>query len=50
MHALLVKRADRLQGCTDISPEEAELGSIADAVVANEEQRWLEGKAPGGKG
>jgi hypothetical protein len=50
MHALLVKRADLLAGLTKGSAEEAELGSIADALVAYEEIRWPEGKAPGGKG
>ncbi|HWE19946.1 MAG TPA: hypothetical protein VG758_22655 [Hyphomicrobiaceae bacterium] len=34
MHALLIRRADQLQGCTEGSAEEAELGSIADALTA----------------
>ena len=49
MHALLIKRADELEGCAG-SPEAAELAAIADAVEAYEEQRWPEGRVPGGKG
>lgn len=50
MHALLVLRADKIAGCNEGSPEEAELASIADAVKADESKRWPNGKAPGGKG
>jgi hypothetical protein len=50
MHALLVKRADELEGFLEGSAEEVEFASIADAVVAYEQIRWPEGKAPGGKG
>ena len=50
MHALLVKRADELMGCTEGSPGEAELAAIADAIDAYEEQRWPLGKVEGGKG
>jgi hypothetical protein len=32
LHALLVLRADELVGCTEGSPEEAELKAIADAI------------------
>jgi len=50
MHALLMARADALEGCTDGSPEEAELKAIADALVAYEAKRWPTGKEQGGKG
>lgn len=50
MHALLVLRADRLEGCTEGSEEGAELKSIADAAEAYEAKRWPKGSVPGGKG
>jgi hypothetical protein len=50
MHALLVKRADELMGCTENSPEEAELAAPTNVIEAYESQRWLKGKIPGGKG
>jgi hypothetical protein len=50
MHALLMKRADALEGFVEGSAEEAEYGSIADALAAYEELRWPTGKVPGGKG
>jgi hypothetical protein len=50
LHALLVRRADQLEGCSEGSPEDAELAAIIDAVAAYEEKRWPLGKVPGGKG
>jgi len=32
MHALLVTRADALEGCTEGSPEVAELAALTDAI------------------
>jgi DNA-binding ferritin-like protein len=50
MHALLVARADELMGCTENSPEEAELAALTDVIESYERQRWPLGKIPGGKG
>jgi hypothetical protein len=50
MHALLVARADELMGCTEGSPEEAELAALVDAIDGYESVRWPEGTVPGGKG
>ena len=50
MHALLVQRAEELEGCTEGSAEEQELSAIVSAILAYEEKRWPEGKTPGGKG
>jgi hypothetical protein len=50
MHALLVLRADKLAGCNEGSPEEAELAFISDAVQAYDAKRWPNGKESDGKG
>ena len=50
MHALLVKRANELVGCTEGSPEEEELRGLADVIDAYEAKRWPSGKVAGGKG
>lgn len=50
MHALLILRADKLEGCTEGSEEEAELRLVADTLEAYEVKRWPNGAAPGGKG
>ena len=50
MHALLVERADELDGCTEGSPEETEHIKLIEAIAAYEEHRWPDGKNPGGKG
>jgi hypothetical protein len=49
-HALLVRRADDLEGCSEGSRERAELASIVYAIEAYEGKRWPLGKEPGGKG
>ena len=50
MRELLIKRADDLVGCTEGSPEEAELSTLTDVIDAYEAKRWLSGKVTGGKG
>lgn len=50
MHALLVSRADELDGCTKGSPEDAECIKLVEAIEAYEAKRWPDGKIPGGKG
>jgi hypothetical protein len=50
MHAILVARADELDGCTEGSPEEAQYIKLVEAIEAYEERRWFDGKIPGGKG
>jgi hypothetical protein len=46
MHALLVRRADALEG----SQEEQELAALVASIEAYEAKRWPDGKEPGGKG
>ena len=50
MHAMLVTRADALEGFTESSPEEAEYAAIAELVETYEAKRWPEGREPKGKG
>ena len=50
MHALLVERADALDGCAQSSPEAEEREIIADVLEAYEAKRWPAGKECGGKG
>jgi hypothetical protein len=50
MHALLVLRADKLEGCTKGSEEETDLRMISETIEAYEAKRWPDGKVPGGKG
>jgi hypothetical protein len=49
MHALLVERADALDGCAQSSPEAKEREIIADVLEAYEAKRWPAGKECGGK-
>jgi hypothetical protein len=50
LHALLVLRADTLEGCIGNSEEAREFAMIAEALEAYEAVRWPDGKVPGGKG
>jgi hypothetical protein len=50
MHGLLMERADTLMGCTENSPEEAELAALTDVIEDYERQRWPDGRIAGGKG
>jgi hypothetical protein len=50
MHALLVQRADALEGCAEGSEEESELAAITSAIETYETVRWPNGKVDGGKG
>jgi len=50
LHAMLVKRADDLQGCPAGSDKERELAAIERAISAYEAVRWPTGKITGGKG
>jgi hypothetical protein len=50
MHALLVLRADAIEGCAEISEEAREFAMITQALEAYEAKRWPDGKIPGDKG
>ena len=50
MHALLVYRADQLEGYIEVSAEEQEYSAIVRAIDAYEQRRWPDGKTAGGKG
>jgi hypothetical protein len=50
LHAMLMKRADDLEGCPSGSDEERELAAIERAIGAYEAVRWPTGKIAGGKG
>ena len=50
MHAMLVLRANAIEGCADNSEEAREFAMIAEAIDAYELIRWPDGKIPGGKG
>ena len=50
LHAMLVKRADDLEGCPAGSDEERELAAIERAIGAYEAVRWPTGKIAGAKG
>jgi hypothetical protein len=50
MHALVVRRADELDGCNEGSPEEVAYFQLVEAIEAYEAKRWPYGKISGGKG
>jgi len=50
MHALLVARADELDGCTEGTLAATEFIMLVEAIEAYEAERWPDGKIPGGKG
>jgi hypothetical protein len=50
LHAMLVKRADELEGCAPGSGDERELAAIERAIGAYEAVRWPLGRTQDGKG
>jgi hypothetical protein len=48
MHALLITRADALEGFSANSPEETEYAAIAEVVEDYEAKRWPLGREPRG--
>jgi hypothetical protein len=50
LHAMLVRRADDLEGCPAGPDEERELAAIDPAIGAYEAVPWPTGKVAGGKG
>jgi hypothetical protein len=46
MHGALMRRADALSGCTEGSPEDAELRAIVDLIEGYEAKRWPLGRDP----
>src|SRR5262249_9166790 len=44
MRGLLMDRADAVMGCTENSPEEAELAALTEVIEAYQRQRWPDGK------
>jgi hypothetical protein len=50
LHALLVLRADALEGCAANSEEAREFAMIAEVLEGYEAVRWPDGKVPDGTG
>jgi hypothetical protein len=50
LHALLVKRADDLEGCAERSDGERELTAMTNAIEAYEAIGWPLGRTRDGKG